>query len=177
MILQSLKTKTMIFEMPSLRHITCASKPYQILSPLLFQQSLYFSYLIHRIFYLLVYIQGVYTIKLTFKSSVSVILGGLVADDMEVSSQHESSLGGSIARCTLTLTTSPAWSAEVSGIELEIKNRILLFIILNAFIFSCKVWLAQRIMRTKDITSNINIFACPLPNLNLSAPCSLVARE
>ena len=48
MILQSLKTQTMISEMPSLRYITCA---YQILSPL---QSLYFSLLIHRIFNLLV---------------------------------------------------------------------------------------------------------------------------
>ena len=54
MILQSLKTQTMISEMPSLCHIACASKAYQILSPLLFQQSLYFSLSIHRIFYLLV---------------------------------------------------------------------------------------------------------------------------
>ena len=50
MILQSLKTQTMISEMPSLCHIACASKTYQILSPLLFQQSLYFFLLIHRFF-------------------------------------------------------------------------------------------------------------------------------
>ena len=40
-------------------------------------------------------LQGIHiyiTTKLTFKSSVSVILGGLMADDMEASSQHESSL-------------------------------------------------------------------------------------
>ena len=41
--------------MPSLCHIACASKADQILSPLLFQLSLYFSYLTHRFFYLLVY--------------------------------------------------------------------------------------------------------------------------
>ena len=42
MILQSHKTQIMISEMPSLCHIPCASKTYQILSPLPFQQSLFF---------------------------------------------------------------------------------------------------------------------------------------
>ena len=50
MILQSHKTQIMICEMPTLCHISCASKTYQILSPLLFQQSQYFFLLIHRIF-------------------------------------------------------------------------------------------------------------------------------
>ena len=40
MILQSLKTQPMISEIPSLCHIACTSKAHQILSPLLFQQSL-----------------------------------------------------------------------------------------------------------------------------------------
>ena len=39
MILQSHKTQIMICEMPTLCHIPCASKTYQILSPLLFQES------------------------------------------------------------------------------------------------------------------------------------------
>ena len=38
--------------------ICYTSETYQILSPVLFQQSLYFPLLIHRIFYLLVYIQA-----------------------------------------------------------------------------------------------------------------------
>ena len=71
MILQSLKTQTMISEMPSLCHIACASKAYKILSPLLFQQSLYFS-LIHRIFYLLVILCSIctYTYNYTYKISI-----------------------------------------------------------------------------------------------------------
>ena len=40
----------MISEMHSLCHIACAPKTYQILSPLLFEQSLHFSLLIDRIF-------------------------------------------------------------------------------------------------------------------------------
>ena len=50
MVLQSLKTQTMISGMPSLSHIACASKAYQILSPLLFEQSLYLSLLICSIY-------------------------------------------------------------------------------------------------------------------------------
>ena len=48
MILQS---RTMISGMLSLCCISCASKTYPILSPVLFQQSLHISLLIHRIFY------------------------------------------------------------------------------------------------------------------------------
>ena len=40
----------MVFETPFLCHIACISKTYQILSSLLFQQSLYFFLSVHRIF-------------------------------------------------------------------------------------------------------------------------------
>ena len=52
-ILQSHGTQNMISKMLS-QCICCASETYQILSPVLFQQSLYFPLLIHRIFHLFV---------------------------------------------------------------------------------------------------------------------------
>ena len=55
----------MILEMSSLRHnIACASKTQQILSLVLFQQSLYFLLVIHGIYYLLVIIASLQCVEL-----------------------------------------------------------------------------------------------------------------
>ena len=53
-ILQSHRTQNMILRCYPNVAICYTSETYQILSPVLFQQSLYFPLLIHRIFYLLV---------------------------------------------------------------------------------------------------------------------------
>ena len=53
-ILQSHRTQNMILTEMLSQCICYTSETYQILSPVLFQQSLYFPLLIHRIFYLLV---------------------------------------------------------------------------------------------------------------------------
>ena len=53
-ILQSHRTQNMILRCYPNVAICYTSEIYQILSPVLFQQSLYFPLLIHRIFYLLV---------------------------------------------------------------------------------------------------------------------------
>ena len=52
-ILQSHRTQNMILRCYPNVAVCYTSETYQILSPVLFQQSLYFPFLIHRIFYLL----------------------------------------------------------------------------------------------------------------------------
>ena len=59
-ILQSHRTQNMILRCYPNVAICYTSEIYQILSPVLFQQSLYFPLLIHRIFYLLVYCMCMY---------------------------------------------------------------------------------------------------------------------